>query len=72
MQPDSPLVRVRKARCQISEECGNDPKRLVEYFMNLQDRHRDRLVRSTNLPTTTASETNSKSGKPTIPRPRQG
>jgi len=48
MQPDSPMVRVRKARCQISEECGNDPKRLVEYFMKLQERHKDRLVNTTD------------------------
>jgi hypothetical protein len=48
MQPDSPLARVRKARCRISEECGNDPKRLVEYYMELQERHRDRLVYSTD------------------------
>jgi hypothetical protein len=50
MQPDSPLVRVRKARCRISEQCGNDPKRLVEYYMELQKRHRDRLVRVTDVP----------------------
>lgn len=49
MKPDSPLVRVRKARCHISEECGNDPKRLVEYFMKLQERHKDRLVHSTEV-----------------------
>jgi hypothetical protein len=48
MQPDSPLVRVRKAQCRISEECGNDPKRLVEHYMKLQERHKDRLVRSTD------------------------
>jgi hypothetical protein len=56
MKPDSPLERVRKARCQISEECGNDPQRLVEYFMKLQERHRDRLVRSTSRPPAAASE----------------
>ena len=47
MQHDPPLVRIRKARCDISQECGNDPKRFVEYFMNSQQRHKDRLVRST-------------------------
>jgi hypothetical protein len=47
MQSDSPLERIRKARCQISEECGHDPKRLVEYYMQLQVRHKDRLVHST-------------------------
>jgi len=50
MQSDSPLERIRKARCQISEECGHDPKRLVEYYMNLQERYHDRLVRSTDRP----------------------
>jgi len=44
MPPDSPLARVRKARHRISEECGHDPKRLVQYYMELQQRHRDRLV----------------------------
>jgi hypothetical protein len=57
MQPDSPMVRVRKARCQISEECGHDPKRLVEYYMKLQERHADRLVRSTDRPPKTVSKT---------------
>jgi hypothetical protein len=55
MQPDSPMARVRKARCQISEECGNDPKRLVEYFMQLQERHHDRLVSSTDMSSTGVS-----------------
>ena len=46
MQPDSPLERIRKARCQISEECGHDPKRLVEYYMKLQEeKYADRLVK---------------------------
>ncbi len=47
MQPDSPIARVRKARHSISEKCGHDPKRLVEHYMELQQRHRDRLVTST-------------------------
>ena len=65
MEPDSPLVRVRKARCQISEECGNDPKRLVEYFMKLQERHRDRLVHST----TTGSKGTPATGGHPFPTP---
>lgn len=66
MQSDSPLERVRKARCQISEECGNDPKRLIEYYMKLQERHKDRLVRSTDRPPATASGTVL---KPRTPKP---
>lgn len=44
MEPDSPLQRVRKARMAISAQCDHDPKKLIEYYMNLQERHRDRLV----------------------------
>jgi hypothetical protein len=44
MEPDSPLQRVRKARMAISAECDHDPKKLVEYYMKLQERHKDRLV----------------------------
>jgi hypothetical protein len=53
MQPDSPLARVRKARCRISAQFGNDPKRLVEHYMELQERHRERLARSTERPFST-------------------
>jgi hypothetical protein len=70
MQPDSPLERIRKARCQISEECGHDPKRLVEYYMKLQERHRDRLVQSTDRPPTPAPGTVSDPGIPTTPDTR--
>ncbi len=49
MPSDSPLERIRKARCHISEECGHDPKQLVEYYMKLQERHKDRLVHSTEI-----------------------
>jgi hypothetical protein len=51
MKPD-PLVdptiaRIREARHRISEKCGHDPKRLVEYYMKLQEeKYADRLVKS--------------------------
>jgi hypothetical protein len=67
MEPDSPLERVRKARCQISEECGNDPQRLVEYYMKLQERHHERLVSSTNQSLAAASGEESDGGKRVIP-----
>ena len=67
MQPDSPLERIRKARCQISEDCGHDPKRLVEYYMTFQERYHDRLVRSTDRPPTPAPRTVSEPGTPTTP-----
>ena len=51
MESDSPLQRVRKARMAISAECDHDPKKLIEYYMNLQERHHDRLVCGKRTPT---------------------
>ena len=45
MDDDPVIARIRKVRHCISEKCGHDPKKLVEYYMKLQERHKDRLVR---------------------------
>ena len=44
MKDDPTISGIREARHRISERCGHDPKRLVEYYMRLQEHHRDRLV----------------------------
>ena len=36
MKDDPVISRVREARHQISEACGHDPKKLVEYYMKRQ------------------------------------
>ncbi len=41
---DNGLEAVRRAREEISREHGNDPRRLVEYYMKLQARHKERLI----------------------------
>jgi hypothetical protein len=42
-----PLIdEIRAVRHQISEEVGHDPAKLIEYYMKLQERHKDRLVDS--------------------------
>ena len=46
-QNDPTLERIRRVRHEISAECGHDPYKLVEYYMQLQEQHRDRLVRTT-------------------------
>jgi hypothetical protein len=46
MKPDPTLARVREARHRISEKHDHDPKRLIEYYMELQKRHGERLVSS--------------------------
>jgi hypothetical protein len=45
MTPEDPAIEtVRVARRQISRSVDHDPKRLVEYYLRLQERHRDRIV----------------------------
>jgi hypothetical protein len=41
---DKGIEAVRRAREEISREHNNDPRRLVEYYMALQERHKDRLI----------------------------
>ena len=50
MSPDSTLARIREVRHQISEQCGHDPKRLVEYYMKVQEQYADRLVKPSVSP----------------------
>ncbi len=46
MNPDPTIARIREARHRISEKCGHDPKKLVEYYIQLQKgKYADRLVR---------------------------
>jgi hypothetical protein len=42
---DPTLDRIRQVRHEISAEFDHDPYKLVEYYMRLQERHGDRLVR---------------------------
>lgn len=58
MLPDPTIARVREARHRISERFGHDPKRLVEYYMKLQeqDEFRDRLIRSPEMTPTREDE----------------
>jgi hypothetical protein len=45
MKNDSTLAAVRKTRCDISREHGNDPARLVQHYRELQARFTGRLIR---------------------------
>lgn len=44
MQDDPAVERVREVRHRISQQCEHDPKKLVEYYMRLQERHKERLL----------------------------
>ena len=48
-QPDVELLRIREARQQISEEFHHDPELIIGHYINLQKRHQDRLIRSTEV-----------------------
>jgi len=43
MKPDPGLEPTREVRTRISREHGNDPRRLVAYYMEYQQRFADRL-----------------------------
>ena len=44
MKDDPAIQAVRDARRKISESVGHDPQKLVEYYRQRQERHRDRLI----------------------------
>jgi hypothetical protein len=53
MMKDDPTIQaVRDARQRISERVGHDPRKLVEHYRQLQDRHRERLVCQSKRPGT--------------------
>ncbi len=49
--PKDPVIdEIRELRRRISERLGNDPARLVAYYMELQERYRDRLTDAAKTP----------------------
>lgn len=52
MKKDDPTIQaVREARQLISAKVGHDPRKLVDYYRQLQERHQERLItRSTQGP----------------------
>ena len=45
-KPEDPIDRIRRVRHEISAKLDHDPHKLVEHYMELQKRHRDRLITS--------------------------
>jgi hypothetical protein len=44
MKADPVIDEIREARHRISARFDHDPERLVAYYMELQEKHRDRLI----------------------------
>ena len=42
---DEGIQAVRDVRKEISAECENDPKKLVDHYVAVQERYRERLLR---------------------------
>ncbi|HEY4761603.1 MAG TPA: hypothetical protein VIH42_13560 [Thermoguttaceae bacterium] len=41
------IDQIREIRHRISEECGHDPQKLVEYYMRLEsEEYADRIMKS--------------------------
>ena len=45
-QSDPPIDEIRAIRHRLSAEHGHDPRRLVEYYRETENRYRDRLISS--------------------------
>ena len=41
---DPTITRIREARHRISEECGHDPQKMVEYYSKLQKKYQSRII----------------------------
>jgi hypothetical protein len=47
-QKDDPTIeRIRETRHRISEEHGHDPQKIVEYYLELQKKYKQRLLEDT-------------------------
>lgn len=44
MQDDLAIAHMREVRHRISQQHAHDPKKLVEYYLQLQEKHKDRLL----------------------------
>lgn len=47
---DPVIDEIREVRHRISERCGHDARRLVDYYMALQEQYRDRLLKPAEPP----------------------
>ena len=44
MKEDKAIDRIREARHRISEACDHDPRKLIDYYKELQKKHKARLI----------------------------
>ena len=44
MKDDPTITAIREARHKISDSVNHDPRKLVAHYLELQERHQERLV----------------------------
>ncbi len=49
-QNDPVIDEIREVRHRISEQFNHDPARMVAYYIELQERHRERLIDAPKVP----------------------
>jgi hypothetical protein len=55
-EQDPTIAEVREARHRISEAVAHDPRKLVEYYRRLQERHRERVITQATVPSEKRAE----------------
>ena len=51
MHPSDPAIdEIRQIRHEMSAEAGHDPLRLIEIILQVQERHKDRLLAGGDQP----------------------
>ncbi len=48
MKEDPIIDELRRVRHRISEQFAHDPHKLVEHYIKLQERHKDRILAKVN------------------------
>ena len=56
MKPDPPIDEIRKIRHEISAEYNHDPSRIVEFYREFQERHKDRMISPGSQPPKTKDD----------------
>jgi hypothetical protein len=44
MSDDATITRIREVRHVISERCGHDPRKVIEYYLEIQKKYATRLL----------------------------
>jgi hypothetical protein len=44
MKDDATITRIRETRHGISERCEHDPRKVIEYYLELQKKYQGRLL----------------------------